>query len=172
MRFRAPRLRVLPLLGAAGAERRIDELGISLPPPPTPFGSYVEAVRTGGLLFLSGMLPTAGHESAFVGRLGKELDAEAGRHAARIATLNALAAAKQHLTSLDHVLRIIRLGVYISTAGDFGAHAHVADGASELLESIFGPKKTSSRLVIGVASLPFGMPVELEFIFEIAGSLS
>jgi len=81
----------------SNAERRLQDLGIELPLPPTPFGAYVEAVRTGNLLFLSGMLPVIGHEPKFVGRLGKELDANAGREAVRIAALNVLSAARQKL---------------------------------------------------------------------------
>src|SRR5438105_14974926 len=100
------------------AERRLKELGISLPTPPDPFGAYVEAVQTGNLLFLSGMLPTAGHGAQFVGRLGAELDVEAGRKAARLAALNVLAVARQHLGSLDKVTRVVRLGVSVATSGD------------------------------------------------------
>jgi enamine deaminase RidA (YjgF/YER057c/UK114 family) len=103
----------------ANAERRLQELGIELTPPPTPFGAYVEAVKTGNLLFLSGMLPAIGHEPKFVGRLGKELDANAGREAVRIAALNVLSAASQKLGSLDKVTRVVRLCIYLATYGDF-----------------------------------------------------
>jgi enamine deaminase RidA (YjgF/YER057c/UK114 family) len=106
----------------AGAERRLQELGIELTPPPTPFGAYVEAVKTGNLLFLSGMLPAIGHELKFVGRLGKELDAQAGREAVRLATLNVLSAARQKLGSLDKVTRVVRLCIYLATDGDFFDH--------------------------------------------------
>src|SRR3954452_766474 len=85
------------------AEQRLKELGIELPVPPEPFGAYVEAVQTGNLLFLSGMLPTEGHEARFIGRVGAELDVETGREAARLAALNVLAIARQHLGSLDKV---------------------------------------------------------------------
>jgi YjgF/chorismate_mutase-like, putative endoribonuclease len=95
----------------ASAEQRLKELGIKLPTPPEPFGTYVEAVETGNLLFLTGMLPTQGREAKFIGRLGAELDVEAGRNAAHLATLNALAVAREHLGSLDKVTRIVRLGV-------------------------------------------------------------
>jgi enamine deaminase RidA (YjgF/YER057c/UK114 family) len=100
-------------------ERRLEELGIQLPPPPTPFGAYVPAVQTGNLLFLSGMLPSVGHEPKFLGRLGKELDVEEGRRAAYAAALNVLAVARQHLGSLDKVTRVVRLGVSVATSGDF-----------------------------------------------------
>ena len=152
-----------------GAEQRLKELGIKLPSPPQPFGTYVEAVQTGNLLFLTGMLPTEGREAKFIGHLEKELDIETGRKAAYLATLNVLAVARQHLGSLDKVTRIVRLGVSIATSGDVRDHPKVADAASELLQDIFGKEKNPCRLVYGVASLPLGTPVELEVIFEVAG---
>jgi enamine deaminase RidA (YjgF/YER057c/UK114 family) len=152
-----------------GAEQRLKDLGLELPAPPEPFGSYVEAVQAGGLLFLSGMLPTEGHEATVVGRVGAELDVEAGRKAARRAALNVLAVARQHLGSLDRVTRVVRLGVSVATSGDVRDQPKVADAASELLQDVFGRDKSPCRLVYGVASLPLGAPVELEVIFEVAG---
>ena len=151
----------------ASAEHRLRELGIELPPAPAPFGAYVPAVQSGNLLFLSGMLPTVGHEPKFLGRLGKELTVEDGRRAAYIAALNVLAVARQHLGSLDKITRVVRLGVSVATSGDFFDQAKVADAASELLRDVFGDDKISARSVFGVASLPFGMPIELEVIFEV-----
>jgi enamine deaminase RidA (YjgF/YER057c/UK114 family) len=153
----------------ATADQRLKQLGIKLPVPPEPFGIYAEAVQTGNLLFLTGMLPTEGREAKFIGRLGAELDVETGHKAAYLAALNALAVARQHLGSLDKVTRIVRLGVAVATSGDVRDQPKVADGASELLQDIFGKDKNPSRLVYGVASLPLGVPVELEIIFEIAG---
>jgi enamine deaminase RidA (YjgF/YER057c/UK114 family) len=150
------------------AERRLQDLGIQLPAAPTPFGSYVEALQTGNLLFLSGMLPVVDHKAKYLGRLGKELDAEAGRDAVRTAALSSLAAAEQHLGSLDKVTRVVRLGVFMATSGDFFDQPRVADAASDLFRDVFGADKMAVRLVIGVASLPLGMPVELEVIFEVA----
>jgi enamine deaminase RidA (YjgF/YER057c/UK114 family) len=152
----------------AGAEQRLKERGIKLPPPPEPFGTYVEAVQTGNLLFLSGMLPTEGHAAKIIGRVGAELDVEAARKAAYLAALNALAVARQHLRSLDKVTRIVRLGVSVATSGDIRDQPKVADAASELLRDVFGKDKSPCRLVYGVASLPLGTPVELEVIFEVA----
>jgi enamine deaminase RidA (YjgF/YER057c/UK114 family) len=151
-----------------GTERRLQELGILLPAAPAPFGSYVETVQTSNLLFLSGMLPVVDHKPKYVGRLGKELDAEMGRDAVRTAALSALAAAKRHLGSLDRVARVVRLGIFMATSGDFFDQPHVADAASDLFRDVFGGDKMAVRLVIGVASLPLGMPVELEVIFEVA----
>ena len=151
-----------------GAEARLEELGIQLPPAPMPFGTYVETLQTGHLLFLSGMLPVVDHKPKYVGRLGNELDVKAGRDAAYTAGLSALAAARQHLGSLDRISRVVRLGVFIATSGNFLDQITVADAVSDLFEGIFGVEKRPVRLVIGVASLPLGMPVELEVIFEIS----
>jgi enamine deaminase RidA (YjgF/YER057c/UK114 family) len=154
--------------GSMGAEQRLGQLGVNLPTPPEPFGIYAEAVQTSHLLFLTGMLPTVGREAKFIGRIGAELDAEAGRQAAYLAALNALATARQHLGSLDRVTRIVRLGVLVATMGDVREQPKIADGASELLRDVFGKDKNPSRLVYGVASLPLGVPVELELIFEVS----
>ena len=149
------------------AEDRLAKLGISLPDAPTPFGAYVPAVQTGSLLFLSGMLATAGHTATVVGVVGKDLDLKAGRQAAYTATLNALSLTKRQLGSLNRVRRVVRLGVYVAATPEFTEHAKVADAASELLRDVFGNEAVSSRLVFGVASLPFGSALEMELIFEV-----
>jgi enamine deaminase RidA (YjgF/YER057c/UK114 family) len=150
-----------------GAEQRLQELGVTLPAPPEPFGTYAEAVQSGRLLFLTGMPPTEGRSAKFAGHVGVELDVEAARNAARLAALNALAVARQHLGSLDNVTRIVRLGVSVATSGDARDLPKIAHGASEFLQDVFGPEKNPCRLVYGVASLPLGTPVELEVIFEV-----
>jgi enamine deaminase RidA (YjgF/YER057c/UK114 family) len=150
-----------------GAESRLQALGIQLPTPPTPFGPYVEAVQTGNLLFLSGMVPVVDHKPKYLGRFGKEFDAETGRDAVYVAALSALAAAKQYLGSLDRITRVVRLAVYIATSGDFFDQPRVADAVSELFRDIFGMDKLPVRLVLGVASLPLGMPVEIDVLFEV-----
>jgi enamine deaminase RidA (YjgF/YER057c/UK114 family) len=152
---------------AAGAEQRLQELGITLPPPPTPFGAYVEAVTIGNLVFFSGMLPVIDRKPQFIGRVGGELTAEDGRKAAEAATLSALSAMREHLGSLDKVKTVAKLGVYIATEGDFRDHPKVADGASELLLKVFGEDKLSGRVVLGVASLPLGLPIEIELVVEV-----
>src|SRR5258707_6036248 len=150
------------------AEHRLKQLGIILPAPPEPFGTYAEAVQTRNLLFLTGMLPTEGRAPAFIGRVGAELDVDTARRAARLAALNVLAVARQYLGSLDKVTRIVRLGVMLATSGDVRDQPKVADGAPDLLQDVFGKDKNPSRLVYGVASLPLGTPVELEVIFEVS----
>jgi enamine deaminase RidA (YjgF/YER057c/UK114 family) len=149
------------------AERRLQDLGIVLPNAPHPLGAYVEVVQTGNLLFLSGTLPVKDGKLQYLGRLGKELDVSAGRDALRTATLNALAAAKEHLGSLDRVSQVVRVGVYLAVYGDFYNQPIVADAASELLRDLFGEDKLSVRSVLGLAALPIGAPVMLEVTFEV-----
>src|SRR5256884_4470152 len=141
-------------LSANGAERRLKESGIELPAPPEPFGTYAEAVQTGNLLFLTGMLPTEGRAAIITGRVGAELDVEAGRKAAHLAALNALAVARQHLGSLDKVTRIVRLGVMVATSGGVRHQPKVADAPSALLPDVFRKEDNPCRPGYGVASLP------------------
>jgi len=101
------------------AGQQLSGLDLALPPPPTPFGAYVEAVKIGNLLFLSGMLPVVGHKPQYVGRVGGALSAEDGRKAAEVACLNALSAANAHLGGLDKITGVAKLGVHIATEGDF-----------------------------------------------------
>jgi enamine deaminase RidA (YjgF/YER057c/UK114 family) len=152
----------------AAAEQRLAELGIELPAPPEPFGSYAEAVQTGNLLFLSGMLPTEGRQAKVIGRVGAEVDLETARTAAQLAARNALAVARAHLGSLERVSRIVRLGVSVATSGDVRDQPKIADAASDLLQDVFGRDQRPCRLVYGVASLPLGVPVELELILEVS----
>jgi len=149
------------------AERRLRDLGINLPRPPTPLGAYVEAVQTGNLLFLSGTLPVERGVVKFVGRIGGELSVDDGRRATRLAALNALAIAREHLGSLNRVVRVVRLGVSLVTTPDFVEHPKVADAASELLVNVFGADKLSVRSVFGMETLPAAACVVLESTFEI-----
>jgi enamine deaminase RidA (YjgF/YER057c/UK114 family) len=139
-----------------------------LPNTPHPLGAYVEAVRSGSQLFLSGMLPVKDDKLQYVGRLGKELDESAGRDALRTATLNALSVTKAQVGSLDRVTRVVSVKAYLATAGDFYNQPIVADAASELLRDVFGEDKMSVRSVLGVAALPLGAPVMLEVVFEVS----
>ena len=151
----------------ASAEQRLLALDIDLPRAPVPLGAYVEAIQTGNLLFLSGTLPVEGGIPKFLGRIGGELSVDEGRRAARLAAINALALVKEHLGSLDRVARVVRLGVSLATTSEFREHPKVADAASDLLVGVFGADKSSTRLVFGAASLPLGVCVVLESIFEI-----
>jgi enamine deaminase RidA (YjgF/YER057c/UK114 family) len=153
------------LMGSPGS--RLNELGIALPRPPTPLGAYVESSDTGNLLFLSGTLPVVSGQLAISGRLGENLSVKDGQEAARIAALNALAIAKEHLGDLDRIKKLVKLTILIVTAETFAGHAPVADGASDLFAQIFGRDPGHARLVYGVQSLPIGAPVVVDTIFEI-----
>jgi enamine deaminase RidA (YjgF/YER057c/UK114 family) len=146
---------------------RLSELGIALPAPPMPLGAYVESSDTGNLLFLSGTLPVVNRKLAISGRLGENLSVKDGQEAARIAALNALAAAKEHLGDLDGIKKLVKLTVLVATTESFAEHAAVADGASDLFVQIFGREAGHVRLVYGVQSLPIGAPVIVDTIFEI-----
>jgi len=152
---------------AASPRSRISALGIVLPAPPTPLGAYVESSDAGNLLFLSGMLPVVNRKLAIAGRLGENLSVKEGQEAARIASLNALAAARQHLGDLDRLKKLVKLTVLIATTGQFAEHAPVADGASNLFVQIFGSEAGHVRLVYGVQSLPIGAPLIVDTVFEI-----
>ena len=151
--------------GRAGS--RLARLGIELPAAPTPLGAYVESSDAGHLLFLSGTLPVVNGKLAVAGRLGENLSVKEGQEAARIASLNALAIAQEHLGNLDRLKKLIKLTVLIATTERFFEHAAVADGASDLFAEIFGPETGHTRLVYGVYSLPIGAPVIVDTIFEL-----
>jgi enamine deaminase RidA (YjgF/YER057c/UK114 family) len=119
------------------------------------------------LLFLSGILPVANGKLAISGRLGDNLSVEQGKEAALIASLNALAVAKEHLGDLDRLKKLIKLTVLVATTEQFTEHAPVADGASNLFVQIFGSKAGHVRLVYGVQSLPISAPLVVDTVFEI-----
>jgi enamine deaminase RidA (YjgF/YER057c/UK114 family) len=146
---------------------RLRELGLVLPETPTPLGAYVEASEAGSLLFLSGVLPVVDRKLSITGRLGENLSVEQGREAVRIAAMNALAVAQQHLGNLDRVKKLVKLIVVLATTEQFVDHAAVADGASNLFVQLFGAENGHARMVYGVQSLPIGTPAVVEVIFEI-----
>ena len=146
---------------------RLAELGITLPAPPSPLGSYVESSDSGNLLFPSGMLPVVNGRLALTGRLGENLSVKDGQEAARLAALNAIAVAREHLGDLNRLKKLVKLTVLIATTENFTEHASVADGASDLFVQIFGRDAGHVRLVYGVQSLPIGAPVIVDTIFEI-----
>jgi enamine deaminase RidA (YjgF/YER057c/UK114 family) len=149
------------------AGSRLRELGIVLPAPPSPLGAYVETSRAGALLFVSGTLPLVDHKLAVSGRIGKDLSVSQGQEAARLAALNALAAAKAYVGDLDKIKKLVKLTVQLATTEDFAEHAAVADGASNLFGQLFGSEAGHVRVVYGVYSLPVRTPVVVETIFEL-----
>ena len=151
----------------AKAASRLRELGVVLPKPPSPLGAYVETSIVGSLLFVSGTLPLVDRKLAVSGRIGRDLSVTQGQEATRLAALNALAAAAEHLGDLDKLKRLVKLTVLLATTEDFTEHAAVADGASNLFVQLFGPEAGHVRVVYGVYSMPVGTPVIVETIFEV-----
>jgi enamine deaminase RidA (YjgF/YER057c/UK114 family) len=151
-------------------EDRLRALGLDLPPAPKPVASYVPAVRSGHLLFLSGILPMKDGKPAWTGKIGRELTVEQGVEAARLACLNALAVVKAEVGSLDAVNRIVRLGGHVASAEGFTKQPAVVNGASDLLVAIFGDAGRHARLALGAYELPLGAPIELELIVELASN--
>jgi len=150
----------------ASAEQRLKELAIRLPRPSTPPGTYRDAVQAGNLLFLSGTLPVEEGVPKFLGRIGGELSVEDGRRATRLAALNALAAAREHLGSLERVTRMVRLTVSLATTSASTRASRIQRQSP--LATVFGADRTSTRVVYGAASLPVGVCVVVELILEVS----
>lgn len=149
-------------------DRRIEELGLDIPSPFPPAGSYVPAVRTGNLLFLAGHIPIGADQQVVLGKLGDDLDVEAGRHAARLAALSALATLRAELGDLDRVTQIVSLRGLVNAVPDFAGHTQVIDGASDVFVDVFGDRGKHARLAVGVSSLPANLALEIELVAEIA----
>ena len=156
--------------GAIGPERRLEELGLQLPPPAEAVGTYVGAVQVGNLLFVSGHGPVENGEYIFRGQLGRDIEIEEAQAAARLVALNMLATIRAHIGELDRVRRIVKLLCFVNSAPDFRDQPLVANGASDLLLQVFGPERgPHGRSAVGMAALPFGIAVEIEGIFEVGG---
>ena len=147
-------------------EKKLAELQVTLPEV-EPAGNYLPAVRTGNIVFISGQLPKVEGRIAFKGRVGRDLNLESARRAARACVANLLAALKGEIANLDQVKRILRLTGYINTYPGFSEHAKVLDAASELLIDIFGEAGKHSRVAVGVVELPLGAAIEMEMIVEV-----
>ena len=148
-------------------ETRLSELNISLPPAAKPVGAYVAAVRTGNLVFTAGQLPLRDGELIAAGHVPADVDVETGQAAARQAALNALAALKAEVGSLDAVTRIVRVNCFVNSSAGFTDQAKVANGASKVLRDVFGDVGVHTRCAIGAAELPLDAPVELDLIVEV-----
>ncbi|MGB4102063.1 MAG: RidA family protein [Alphaproteobacteria bacterium] len=144
---------------------RLAELGIVLPTPPAPVASYVPFVRTGNLLFVSGQLPMLDGKLQHPGKLGGEIDLPTGQAAARLCAINILAQAQAALGSLDHVAQLVRLGGFVAGAPDFYDQPKVVNGASDLMQDVFGAAGRHARAAVGVSSLPLNAAVEIDAIF-------
>lgn len=148
-------------------EVRMHELGLTIPEIPRPAYSYVPAVQVGNLIFASGQTPTVSGKLTIRGKLGREVSVEQGQAAARLALLNCLAQVRGVTGSLDAIVRIVKLNGYVASAEGFVEQPGVINGASTLLEEIFGDAGKHARAAIGVAELPAGAPVEVEMIVEV-----
>jgi enamine deaminase RidA (YjgF/YER057c/UK114 family) len=155
------------MLKKQDAESRLRELNITLPAPSNPVGNYVEWTRAGNLLFLAGHGPSArwrGKE----GKVGKDVTVEQARQAAREAGLGLLATARDALGSLNEVKQVVRIFGMVNSAPGFWEHPKVIDGCSDLMTEVFGETKgKGTRAAVGMAELPFGIPVEIEMILEV-----
>lgn len=147
-------------------EDRLAQAGITLPAAPAPVANYVPCVEVGGLLFVSGQV-SAGPEGLIRGRLGDDMDAEAGAAAARACGLSLLAQAQKALGSLDRVARVVKLTGFVASTPDFTDQPKVINGASDLMVEVFGDAGRHSRAAVSAAALPLGAAVEVEAIFAI-----
>jgi enamine deaminase RidA (YjgF/YER057c/UK114 family) len=148
-------------------DRKLTELGVTLPAPPKPVATYIPAVLAGELLFLSGVIPSRDGQLVFEGKLGRELTVEQGYEAAKLALVNALAIIRQELGTLDRVRKIVRMTGHVASAEGFVQHPAVINGASDLLVKIFGDAGTHARVALGAAELPLNAPVEIELIVQV-----
>ena len=146
---------------------RLAERGIRLPEPGEPGANYIQFVRTGQLLCITGQLPKVGNERKFIGRLGAEFDVKQGQEAARLCALNILAVVNLALEgNLDRVVRCVRVRGFVNGTPEFTGHSQVMNGASDLLVEVFGEAGRHTRVAVG-ATLPYGCAVEVEADFEL-----
>jgi enamine deaminase RidA (YjgF/YER057c/UK114 family) len=149
-------------------EQRIVGLNIVLPEPPSAVAMYEPCVQTGNLVYVSGMLPTRNGELVRHGKLGEAVTPDEGFELAGVCALNALAALRSHLGTLNRVRRVVRLAGYVASGPGFVQQSHVVNGASRIMNDVFGAEGRHARVAIGVAELPLDAPVEVEFLFEVA----
>lgn len=150
------------------AEARLVELGIELPEPPQPAGTYVGAVRTDNLVFVAGHGPRRPDGTYVTGKVGRDLDTDEAYEAARLVGLGLLASLRAEIGSLDSVTRVVKLLGMVNTDPDFGDFPAVINGTSDLLVEVFGDAGRHARSAVGMGSLPFGISVEVEMIVEVA----
>jgi len=148
-------------------DQRLSELGITLPEPAAPVAAYVPAVEAGGLLHISGQISVAADGKLLLGRLGEDMNLDRGIEAARRCGIMLLAQIKAALGSLDRVERIVKLGAFVNSAPSFTDQPKVANGASELMQEVFGEAGRHARSAVGVAVLPLGVAVEVDAIVAV-----
>ena len=148
-------------------ENRLKSLGMVLPEVPAPLAAYIPAKKTGQVIFTAGQLPLLNGELICKGLLGQDVDVEQAYQAARICTLNALAAIKGVVKDLDQVVQVVRVVGYVASTSTFTQQPAIVNGASELLLEIFGEVGKHARSAVGVASLPLNASVEIELTVEV-----
>ncbi len=148
-------------------EEKIEELGIELPSPPTPAGSYIPVVKTGNLLFISGQIPMEKGKVVFSGKVSDN-NLDIAQKSARMCAINILAQIKREIGDLDKVSKIVRLSGFVNSSPEFTQHPKVINAASDLIFEIFGDKGKHSRIAVGVTSLPLGSMTEIDAIIEIS----
>jgi len=147
---------------------RLLELGVHLPAAPAPAANYVPAVRAGNLLFIAGQVPVQDGQAQYLGKVGAELSVEDGQRAARLCAINVLAQVAQALGGdLGRVVRCVRVGGFVNAVPEFTEHPKVVNGASDLLVAVFGEAGKHARTAVGAGSLPRGVAVEVEAVFEV-----
>jgi len=146
---------------------RLRELGLELPEPPPAVANYVGAVRTGNLVFVSGHGPYRNGEYQWIGKVDSEVSVQDAREAARLTIINSLASLQAELGSLDRVSRVVKLLGMVNSDPTFRRQPEVIDGASDLLEQIFGERGRHARSAVGLGALPMGIAVEIEMIVEV-----
>jgi enamine deaminase RidA (YjgF/YER057c/UK114 family) len=149
------------------AEERLAEQGLRLPEPPTAVANYVGAVRTGNLVFVSGHGPVRDGRFVYTGKVGQDLDVEAGYQAAQLVCLNMLASLKAEIGDLDRVRRVVKLLGMVNSAPDFAQQPEVINGASDLLVHLYGERGRHARSAVGMGSLPRNIAVEIEMVVEV-----
>ena len=154
--------------GAAGVEARLAALGVTLPAPAKPVAAYIPCRRSGNTVFVSGQVPLVAGKALATGSVPSAVTLETAQACARQCVLNALAALKAEVGSLDRVKQVLRVGVFVASDPGFGDQPKVANGASELLVEVFGEAGRHARAAVGCSALPLNVPVEVEFLFEVA----
>lgn len=148
-------------------EEKLKSLGIRLPEPPAPAGSYVPVVRTGNLLFVSGQIPVEDGRVAFAGKVSED-NLEDGQKSARLCAVNVLAQVKREVGSLDRVAKVVRLSGFVNSDPGFAMHPRVINGASDLVYEVFGDVGKHSRIAVGVSSLPLNSMTEIDAVVEVS----
>lgn len=146
-------------------EKKLDSLGVKLPSPPIPAGSYIPAVKTGNLLFISGQIPMENGKVVFTGKVSEE-NIETAQKSARMCAINLLAQIKREIGDLDKVTKIVRLSGFVNSVPEFSQQPKVINPASDLFFEVFGEKGKHSRIAVGVSSLPLNSMTEIDAVIE------